>query len=131
MLKLINTHWIGTHFACPILYGDLTGLHDTDEAALDAWVAQYPSATFNFTEETDEFRRCDITGLMGNCIKVEIYKDFEDLDQISLDIRVRATKDDPFAWVEVMRQGQMVRYDCVDRTEIQKTILEVLCNSES
>ena len=31
------------HWACPLLYGDISGLDDQDEAALDSFLADHPN----------------------------------------------------------------------------------------
>ena len=75
MLKLIDSAWIGSHFACPLAYGDTTCITDEESAALDRWVSQRTNATFSITDDTDEFRKCGVTGLWGNCVRVDIYEE--------------------------------------------------------
>jgi len=71
-LELLETATVGQHFASPIEYGDMTGLTDHEEAQVNRWLSAYPNATFKWGEES-EFARCEITGLMSNCVEVEIY----------------------------------------------------------
>jgi hypothetical protein len=69
---LLREAVIGQHFAVPLEYGDVTGLSDEEERLLRRWVAAYPNASFVWCGE-DEFAQCEITGLRGACVTVEIY----------------------------------------------------------
>jgi len=71
-IELLDTTTILQHFAVPIEYGDVTCLSDEEETKLKHWLVAYPHATFEWGEES-EFARCEITGLMGNCVEVKIY----------------------------------------------------------
>lgn len=75
-------YWVGSHFACFIEYGDMDEITDEElkeflKFDYDVRNA-YESAEFmhySITEETDEFRQCEATGMMGKCIKVHaVYK---------------------------------------------------------
>jgi hypothetical protein len=70
--ELLETATILQHFVSPIEYGDMTGLTDHEEAQVNRWLGAYPNATFEWGDES-EFARCDITGLMGNCVEVKVY----------------------------------------------------------
>jgi hypothetical protein len=71
-MELLREAVIGQHFAVPLEYGDVTGLSDEEERLLRRWVAAYPNASFVWCGE-DEFAQCEITGLKGACVTVEIY----------------------------------------------------------
>ena len=73
-IQLIEEATILECFVCAIEYNDMTGLDDEEESQLDEWLADYPGCIFEY-EESEEFARCEITGLMGNCVEVKIYKD--------------------------------------------------------
>ena len=60
---------IGSHFACPLVYADYSGLTDEEEKALEAWLEQNEFRGGHWDiGETQEFARCEISGLMGECI---------------------------------------------------------------
>ena len=73
-MQLIEEATIAEHLVCAIEYNDMTGLDDKEESQLNDWLADYPSCMFEYGESV-EFAKCEITGLMGNCINVKIYKD--------------------------------------------------------
>lgn len=73
-IQLIETCIINQVFVCPIEYGDMSGLDDKEENRLNEWLENYPNCIFEYGD-SDEFAKCEITGLMGNCINVKIYKD--------------------------------------------------------
>ena len=75
-IKLIEEVTILDYFVCAIEYNDMTGLDDEEEILINAWVENYPSCMFEYGESI-EFAKCDITGLMGNCIDVKIYKNMK------------------------------------------------------
>ena len=52
----------------------MTGLDDKEENQINDWLADYPNCILNMGEN-EEFARCEITGLIGNCVTVKIYKD--------------------------------------------------------
>lgn len=73
-IKLIEEATIAEHFVCAIEYNDMTGLDDEEESQLNEWMENYPYCTFEYGER-DEFAKCEITGSIGNCVNVKIYKD--------------------------------------------------------
>lgn len=73
-VRLIETCTIAQHFICAIEYGDMSGLDDDEESSVCAWLENYPSCTFEYGEYA-EFAKCEITGLMSDCVVVKIYKD--------------------------------------------------------
>ena len=73
-IQLIETCVINQVFVCPIEYGDMSGLDDKEEGQLNDWLENYPYCMFEYGESV-EFARCEITGSIGNCVNVKIYKD--------------------------------------------------------
>lgn len=73
-IQVIETCTIAQHFVCAIEYGDMSGLDDKEESLVCAWLDNYPYCTFVYSASV-EFTRCEITGLMADCIEVKIYKD--------------------------------------------------------
>ena len=73
-IQLIEEATISECFICAIEYNDMTGLDDKEENQVNDWLADYPNCIFEYGEN-EEFARCEITGLIGNCVTVKIYKD--------------------------------------------------------
>jgi len=73
-VQLIETCTIAEYFVCSIAYGDMSGLDDEEENQVNDWLDNYPYCMFEYGEVV-EFAKCEITGLMGNCVNVKIYKD--------------------------------------------------------
>ena len=73
-IQLIEEATILECFVCAIEYNDMTGLDDEEESQLNEWLENYPSCMFEYGESV-EFAKCEITGLIGNCVNVKIYKD--------------------------------------------------------
>lgn len=64
---------ISQHFACAIEYGDNSGIEEIEIKFLDEFLAPYweRNPTFIYGESI-HFARCDITGLMSDCIDLTI-----------------------------------------------------------
>lgn len=73
-MQLIEEATILDCFVCAIEYNDPSGLSDEEESQLNDWLGNYPCCLFEYGD-SGEFARCEITGLMGNCVNVKIYKD--------------------------------------------------------
>jgi len=73
-IQLIEEVTIAEYFICAIEYGDFSELNDEEESQLDDWLDNYPYCIFE-CGDSEEFERCEITGLMTTCINVKIYKD--------------------------------------------------------
>ena len=73
-IQLIEEATILECFVGAIEYDDATGLDDEEENLLNDWLENYTDCIFEYGESSD-FDECDITGLMGNCVNVKIYKD--------------------------------------------------------
>lgn len=69
-----NTIHVGNHFAVAFEYGDYTGLSDDDLQLFSLYSQQHvmPNTCYEFGQDTD-FRKCDITGLMGDCIEIKLF----------------------------------------------------------
>lgn len=64
---------IAQDFVCAIEYGDMSGLENKkEERQVKAWLKQWPSASFQYGDQP-YFGRCDICGLMADCIDVTIF----------------------------------------------------------
>jgi len=73
-IRLIEEVTISECFVCAIEYDDYSGLTDEEEYKLDDWLKNYPYCIFEYGD-SEEFAKCEITGLMGSCVNVKIYKD--------------------------------------------------------
>lgn len=73
-MSMFNQHdaVICSHYVTTLEYYDISGMEDDEIEQVDAFLDQYPMACFQYGEETS-FRRCDISGLMGDCIDVQIF----------------------------------------------------------
>ena len=76
-IQLIEEVTIAEYFICAIEYGDFSELNDEEESQLDDWLDNYPYCIFE-CGDSEEFERCEITGLMTTCINVKIYKDLSE-----------------------------------------------------
>ena len=73
MLKHYDTVNICTAYVCAIEYGDYSGLDDEEYRLVNAWLNTLPSfLTFDY-KDGNEFARDCISGLMADCIEVDIY----------------------------------------------------------
>ena len=72
-IQLIEEATIAECFVCAIEYNDYSGLSDEEEKHLVEWLADYPYCIFEYGD-SEEFAKCEITGLMGSCVNVKIYK---------------------------------------------------------
>jgi hypothetical protein len=64
---------IGSHFLSYLINGDASGIEDSEARALDNYIAQIQEGREGghwSDGETEEFARCAITGLMGECVNV-------------------------------------------------------------
>ena len=75
-IQLIEEATIAEYFVCAIEYNDYSGLDDEEESQLNEWLENYPNCIFEYGDR-DEFTRCEVTGLMSDCVEVKIYKDME------------------------------------------------------
>lgn len=73
-IQLIEEVTVAEYFICAIEYGDMSGLDDKEESQINDWLADYPSCMFEYGESV-EFAKCKITGSIGYCVNVKIYKD--------------------------------------------------------
>lgn len=62
-------YWIGEHYASAIFNGDSSGLSDEEWKRFERWHEGLDKPIENYGIR-DEFEACEITGMMGNCIKV-------------------------------------------------------------
>lgn len=62
---------VAEHFASAIINGDHSGLDDTEEAALNEFMADLPNVSGHWTidgADSECFTRCDVTGLHAMCV---------------------------------------------------------------
>lgn len=76
-IQLIETCLIAEYFVCAIEYGDISGLDDKEEKSINDWLENYSNCIFEYGESSD-FAKCEITGLMSDCVTVKIYKDMRE-----------------------------------------------------
>ena len=72
-LTLTDTVMICSAYVCAIEYGDYTGLEDHEVPLVDAFVSQYPSATYEWDDES-QFAKDAVSGLMADCVEVNIWQ---------------------------------------------------------
>ena len=71
----LSEHWLPA-----LINGDYSGLDDSEENTLDAWLADLP---INFPiwetvpDSGHDFRICDISGLFSECCTVKAYFETE------------------------------------------------------
>ena len=79
-LKLIEHAWIGEFYAPYAVNGDASGLTDKETLAYDRWMRSLQSDapgqnlyhTLDWTPDS-AFRMCELTGLHGNCVWVQVW----------------------------------------------------------
>jgi len=68
---------ISGHFACPIIYGDYSGLIDSDIKELDLFMDNLPvdNGHFDLVNPENEgfFDKCEISGLFSECYEFRLY----------------------------------------------------------
>ena len=65
---------IGSHLASALVNADYSGLDDNEARDLDAWLEENEFRGNHWDiGETHEFARCEISGLMGECITATQY----------------------------------------------------------
>ena len=72
-------YMIGDHFLSALVNGDYSGLSEHESTLLDNWYKDnnIQGSVWDFMPFNDvDFFKCEITGLMGNC--VEIHQHFYD-----------------------------------------------------
>lgn len=63
---------IGSHFVCAIEYDDESGLTDEESRQLSEFLETLPRGAGHWSwSEGEEFARCDISGLRGDCTRGE------------------------------------------------------------
>lgn len=75
-IKSRETVWIGKHFAVVIANGDYSGMEDDDIKLIDTWLENNPADVYSFYDADGDsqydFCRCEVTGLMSDCIACEL-----------------------------------------------------------
>jgi len=60
---------VAQHFACALMYGDLSGLSDVDVENLTNFLDSIPASGFwDFPDCQPDFSRCEIAGLIANTV---------------------------------------------------------------
>jgi hypothetical protein len=74
-LEILAEFDICTHYLCAIFNDDYSGLDDTDEMLVKDWLSQNipASSTLDFNEDSEAFKRDEITGLMAQCERVQVW----------------------------------------------------------
>lgn len=73
MLTHHSTSAICTSYITAIAYGDYTSLSDSDIKLVNDWLAMLPHPNSLHYHDESHFSRDEITGLMADCIDVDIY----------------------------------------------------------
>lgn len=84
-MKKLSEHWIGEQFAPAIANADTTGLTDKEEIQVNAWESAR-NGTVIVTTEREEFARCEVTGLYGPVVKVEVWERASIIDSSGISI---------------------------------------------
>ena len=73
-MNLYDTYDICSAYVCAIEYGDLSGLdHEDEEKQIKEFLGTLPeNYTFNWLNDNN-FARDEISGLMADCITLEVY----------------------------------------------------------
>jgi hypothetical protein len=64
-----TSYTVGSYFLSAMINGDYSGLNDQETRDLNDWLQRnncYGAGHWSTTDETDEYGRCDITGLRGS-----------------------------------------------------------------
>ena len=66
---------IGEHFAPALINDDYTGLEDDEHDTLDQWVDdnEMRSGYWTIESESSDFAKCEITGLLSDCVTIRQY----------------------------------------------------------
>ena len=66
---------IGQHFLTAIINDDYTGLDDEEHALLNSWLEDNEMRASHWTTdgESSDLSRCEITGMLSNCITTRQY----------------------------------------------------------
>ena len=76
MINLKETCTISSYYLPAIINGDYEGLLQTEDDLIDTWLDnfEYGMITIIVIEGSEqEYKKCEITGFMGNTIDVEIW----------------------------------------------------------
>jgi hypothetical protein len=68
---------VGSHFLSAIINADCSGLDDSDERALNDFIANLPPAAVGGTWDVEDyethFNRCEVTDLHSDCVNVSLH----------------------------------------------------------
>lgn len=76
----IDTCYIGSHFASPLVNGDTSGLEANEEHQLEDWYGGFQTQLedgYHLHFDVKEFGflcKCEVTGLLSDCCLVEVYE---------------------------------------------------------
>jgi hypothetical protein len=73
MLTHLTTAIVCTAYVTYIEYGDSSALSDYEIKLADAWLSMLPHPNSLHYHDESEFARDEITGLMADCINIDIY----------------------------------------------------------
>lgn len=82
-MKTTYKYTLGSQFASAIVNGDYSGLSDSEGKELDYFISELPNHYHYKTkqhkifdmvdyEQESNFDRCEITGLMGDCVNFQL-----------------------------------------------------------
>jgi hypothetical protein len=74
-MKLQFSSDICTHYVTAIEYGDFTGLDDKEQVQVESFLSDMPAnCVYQWPVDGDtHFMQDDITGMMADCVTVEVY----------------------------------------------------------
>lgn len=76
MLKIYDTANIAGHYLPALINGDYSGLDDMEENQLNDYLETLPAGViFDCSSDYPEFARCAISGLMAECLEVNLWSD--------------------------------------------------------
>lgn len=65
---------VAEHYICALEYDDETGLSDEESEQLANWLTSLPEGSFLVIGEEAGFCRCEVSGMMADCVKVQAYR---------------------------------------------------------
>jgi len=80
MLNQVGSVWVSRHLNAALMYGDMSGLSDEDEALVNKFMSERSDFTvYEFQDDLGEFHydltKCSIVGKLSECVQVRVFAD--------------------------------------------------------
>lgn len=84
MLKHYDRIYIAAHWVGMLEYGDSSALTDVEYEQFNGWLNRTipPRSSFQYGEDS-EFCRDDVSGLLAECVQVDVYAQQVDIDNFN------------------------------------------------